>query len=211
MDKLQAVNYVLKKVCGYVVPSLDTGGASEQAFVERFIDDEILVVSVERWHYNVRTNVELTPDSTTGQIDVPTGTTSIDTSRESAHINATQLGDRLYDVENNTNDFSDHSTVKVEYTAAYAWGCMPEYIRQYVAAKSARIFAESPRKRAVELVPSLRHEEMRLRTVAKRRDAENAGVNILRTSEAINFKGRDPSTTRYGLDVHPTSTLGGGA
>lgn len=211
MNKLQAVNYVLKKVCGYVVSALDTDGTSEQAFVERFLDDETLIVAAERWHYNTRVNVTLTPNATTGEIALPTGTTSIDTTREDSAVDVTTFGNKLYDRENNTDDFSDRDSLKVEHTVAMQWGCMPEYVRHYVAAKAARVFAESPRKMMTQLLPSLRHEEQRLRTIAKRRDAENADVNILNTTEAINFKGRDPSTTPYGGSVFPTSGIGGGS
>lgn len=203
MTILQAVNYVLRRVRGYKVSALDTGGSSEQAFIEDFLNEEILIVSTEPWHYNTRSNVTLTPDASTGQISIPAGTTTIDSDAENESVNVTPLGDKLYDKDNNTDDFSDRDGLKVTYTVAYAWGCMPLPVREYVAAKTARVFAESPRVRMMELIPSLRHEEQRLRTLAKRADAELSDVNILETDEAINIKGRDPSTTWEGGQVFP--------
>jgi len=101
MTILQAVNYVLRRVRGYKVSALDTGGSSEQAFIEDFLNEEILIVSTEPWHYNTRSNVTLTPDASTGQISIPAGTTTIDSDAENASVNVTPLGDKLYDKDNN--------------------------------------------------------------------------------------------------------------
>lgn len=60
--KLDAVNAVLRRIGLLVVPSLDTGGTTVHAQVERTIDDAELRIQKIGWHWNTR-HVTLEPDN----------------------------------------------------------------------------------------------------------------------------------------------------
>lgn len=138
MTKLEAIQIMLT-ACGLNPPSsLDTGGASDAANAERILDDtELRIQTKEQWNFNRRANVELKPDGA-GKIRVPDSVIAIDTCCESLYRNVVQVGDYLYDKDNNTDVFA--GPIKVEYTLRYDWDCIPHPIQDYIAWSSAMDF-----------------------------------------------------------------------
>ena len=106
MTKLEAVNFILKRAGSYPVPALDTNGSSWASHAERMIDDEDLRIQTMEWHYNRRTNVTLSPAGDS-KIYLPTGCLTIDSFGSSASRNVTQLGDHLYDLDENSETFDE--------------------------------------------------------------------------------------------------------
>lgn len=131
MDRLEAVRQVMLGAGQSRISALDTGGTSFIADAENYLNKHMVEVQAMPWHYNTKINVDLTTDGS-GVATIPTGTTTIDTAGGSAHIDATPLGGRLYDRENNTDNLGENSTVRVEYTLAYQWGCIPIPVQIYI-------------------------------------------------------------------------------
>lgn len=183
MNKLDAVNEVMLK-CGLrPVTALDTNGASRQAEVERVLDAEELRVQIEGWHYNTRVDT-LSPDSN-NRIEVPTGTLEIDSVDEDEDRNVTQIGGKLYDLDDNTYEFT--ADLKCRYILRIDYPCIPPPIREYIACSAAARYNEQFGSQSRQAY--LAREEMRARTRAVRFNNRVADVNILDTDEAIRIKG----------------------
>lgn len=187
MTKLDAVNHILRVVGLPAVPALDTGGASRAAEAERILDEEELRVQSERWNYNTRTNVTLTPNGS-NQIAVPANVIEIWPDQGDRRRNLVQTGGLLYDADENTSTFD--GTIKASYTLRYEFDCIPYRVRRLIAETAARRFDEAffgGQRAAV-----LRDNEHRARGEAHRHDTRSrwAGVNILETIESQRVKGR---------------------
>lgn len=185
MTKLQAVNEVLAKAGHLPVPALDENinGASLAARVERVLDQEELRIQIEGWHYNRRVST-LTRNSN-NQIECPTGTLAIDTTREDEIYNVTQLGSLLYDLDNNTYVFE--RDLKCEYILRIEYACIPPPVREYIACSAAARYNEQFGSQSRQ--PYLFREQERARTRALQFDERVGDVNILKTDEARRLKG----------------------
>lgn len=191
MNKLDAVNHILRR-CGWKpVSALDTDGASEAANVERELNSTELEVQSRGWHYNTRVNQSLAPN-VSGLIQIPDGTIRIDVGGADFEIrDDTQLGSYLFDRKNNTNVFT--SAVRCSYILRYGFGCIDYPIRLWIRNLAAQRYAASayPDRAPMRL---LFEEERTAREAAFRHDDDVADVNILRT---LDFRmargGREPS------------------
>ena len=201
MTKLEAVNLILRKCGSFDVPALDTGGSSTAARVENVLDAEELKIQMESgWHYNTRENIALTPDGVTNKISVPTGCLQITANAVkysrfqssgpdgvSAGHNITQIGTYVYDLANNTFEFTD-SIVLFRVRLRVSFECIPPVIREYIAEAAATRYCEQymddPRK-----CRYLREQEMAAQTRARRFNNEAADVNILDTPSARRMRG----------------------
>lgn len=194
MTRKEAVEQVLQGAGQYRISALDTNGTSIVADAEYFLNQCMVEVQSMRWHYNTKTNVDLSTDGS-GVATVPTGTTSIDTIAESASKDVTQLGDHLYDRENNTTNLGESSTVKVEYTLNYRWECIPVPIRIYVV-KCATVHLCTKLGRR-ELLPMALAEREKFYVRAVQFDTEMADHNLLGTTEASRVMGRRDQIGRF--------------
>jgi len=189
MNKLDAVNLVLRKAGLYTVSSLDTNGASDAAEAERCIDEKELQIQLAGWHYNMRENVTLEPDEATSKIYLPPGCLTIDSDDFDAWRNITQLGDHLVDRDNNTDTFDGE--LRCSYTLRYTWDCIPIEVRNYIAHEAAVAFLESrplTREKAYR-VSRLDVERDKARTLALQINGDREDVNTLNTSSARSMRG----------------------
>lgn len=192
MTKLTAVNLILRKsgVPG-ALTSLQTDSRSNGAEAERCLDEENLAIQSEGWYFNTRRNVELTPDAATHLIAIPANVITIDTDGADHWRNITQQGEKLYDLDNNTDDFTDTSSLRVRYVLLYEFHCVPEPIARYIACKAAMTYYENfPPPREALRMRTLIDEMERARGQAKAFNAKTADANILRTPDALAVKGR---------------------
>ncbi len=192
MTKLEAVNEILMKTGGLPVRALDTDGASKAAMAERVLDAEDLRIQMEGWHCNTEI-MELTADSVTNRIDVPTGTLEIDTAEEDEGVNVTQRGGHLYDIENGTLDWDAGKTLKCEVVRRIEYECLPPIMREYIACSAAERF--NAQYGSASRKQDLYAETMRARTRAQQFNESNSDTNILRTPDALAVKGN--RLTRY--------------
>ncbi len=176
MDKLAAVNYVLQGAGRGTVPALDTDGNSAAANAERIIDEVELEVQTDGWHYNDRRGVEITPDGS-NFIVVPDGTLTIDSDGRDLGRNVVQNGDRLYDAEDNTFEFT--GSLICRYVLRFEWECIPIPVRLYMAAEAACRY--NLRHGKLELRQRLEFARDGLRVKAKQFDTNARGTNVLDT------------------------------
>jgi len=136
MTKLEAVNKILRRAGGYPVAVLDEGGASAAAEAQRCLEEESKSIQSTGWNFNTRSKVQLTPDGS-GFITMPAGTLHLDSDYSDATRNITHRGERLYDLDNNTNVFS--AAIYVKLVELWEFHCLPEPVAEYIT--SAATFA----------------------------------------------------------------------
>lgn len=184
MNKLEAVNAVLRRVGKHPVTALDTGGISEAGRIEAVIDDVERQVQYEGWGYNRRTNVTLTPDSGNGdKIAVPDGVISIDIEDGSRKV--IQRGDYLFDQDNNTDAFG--SSVTVTYTLRMSWCSIPPVIREFIVAEAASQWNAHWGK--PQMQSRLEEQSQIARQRAFRDDQEAEDTNVFSTPEHRALRG----------------------
>ena len=187
MDKISAVNNVLRRVGLPPVPALDTNGQSAAAHAERFIDSADRSCQARGWHFNTRRGVQLVRDPNTNKIAVPTQTFHIDTDGQSRHVDVTVVGGNLYDLENNTDVWSQD--LYVTYVAFTDFTDLPEAFADYVVTEAAYQFNRFHKKD--QALDTMLRDELSVRWVRLRQaDDDRADVNVLNTSEMNQFRGR---------------------
>lgn len=187
MQKLDAVNNVLRRIGLTPVSALDTGGLSAAAHAERFIDAADRSCQARGWHFNTRRGVLLSRDSVTNKIAVPASTYHIDTDGSSKHVDVTVVGGNLYDLENNTDVWAQD--LYVTYVAHADFTDLPEAFADYVVTEAAYQFNRFHKKD--QALDSMLKDELALRWVRLRQaDDDRADVNVLNTGEMNQIRGR---------------------
>lgn len=139
MTRLEMVKKIMRDNGLAEPPSLDSNGASDAAMAERLLDDEALLTLAEDcWGFNERYDVTLDPDAN-DHITVPDGSLVVDVYGGDEWKNVRQLGERLYDFDNDTDEFEED--VKIRVTLRYKVECFPFHIKQYAVARASRALA----------------------------------------------------------------------
>jgi hypothetical protein len=193
VTKLDAVNIMLRARGMAGAAALDTDGGSDAAQAERVLDSVELEIQSRGWAYNTRTEVTLSPDDA-DHIALPSGTITIDSDGSDAGRNVSQLGGRLYDLDNNTDEFD--GDLIVTYILRYDFGCIPQPVQQYIAAKAAMEYANRYPTR-VDRTPMLASQYREARAEAFRFDDETSDVNVLDAVDAQRVRGRRTRLTGF--------------
>lgn len=141
MTRLDGLNEIMRRCGRREVPALDTGGASTAGVAERILEQSDLEIQAYGWLYNTREDVVLTPSTTTGIVTVPTGTLKIDSWGVDQRRNVTQIGQKLFDLDENTDVFS--GTIRTKYVVRFDFECIPAHVRLYIVADATLRFAQS--------------------------------------------------------------------
>jgi len=166
------------------VNSLNSGLVDAE-MAETILDAQTREVQTAGWHFNTNFNIKYTPDATSGEIDLPIDTLSVDTVGQSKHTRLVQRGLKLYDPINHTY------TISSKYTEIYldiiqeldfndndaSKDSIPPYARHYITVKAARIF-QSRVVGSEQLHGFTREDELASLFELKRKDAINEDTNI---------------------------------
>jgi len=186
MNKLDAVNAVLRRIGLTPVSALDTGGLSVQAQAERYLDDADLACQARGWHFNTRSNVTLTRNAS-NKISVPASTYRIDTMGTDGDKDVTVVGGYLFDLENNTDVWSQD--LVVTYVSKAAFTDLPQTFADYIISEAAFLFNRS-HKKDKDLDALLQAEVARRSSEARREDNDRSDVNVLNTQDMNQLRGR---------------------
>jgi hypothetical protein len=179
-SKLEAVNLMLSNIGES--PASTLTGASGDAFVATAItilDETVRAVLIGDWEFNQDEDYVLTPNGS-GNIVVTTDMLSVDTSSRSASVNVVTRAGKLYDKTNQTFVFSDSLYCDVKWEFTYEE--LPQYMRQYIAVKAARVFArrilgDTTGEQLTE------QDESDARAQAKRNDIKVGDRNIMQGAQ----------------------------
>ena len=136
---------------------------------------------------------------------MPEGTISIDSYGASYHKNVTQVGERLYDLTDNTFAFT--GDLRVEYVLRYEFDCIPDAIGRYIALSAAARFnievnqqtSGNERDRKQQYIErDLREAKLD----ANRFETETSDVDVLSTYGAMRIRGVGPYTLGHGHNLN---------
>lgn len=193
MQRLEAVNDILRRVGSLVVPALDTGGTSLQAQAERQLDDVDLRIQSLGWSWN-RRDLTLSPDAT-GQIPV----TAIQPSRGNLLEIDTRAASEADGIEVVVSDgllvkLPDMSRIfaadlEVTILERISFGEVPVMFATWMVAEAAfdlnrRYMQDAGRDQALAM------ERMQARVNAMRQAIRLADVNVLAASDVREVHGR---------------------
>lgn len=165
---------------------LDTGGASDMAKAEEFLEQAGRDILLEdNWAFHENIEYEATPDSD-GYISIPTGTMLIRAEDSQTHKVYAQRGGKLINITDNTDVFTD-DTVKVRLYLRYEVDCYPPHIRYYAMRRAARILCEF--KGGGPRFQILWQHELKAKATALKVDNDIRRTNTLHTWESQQNRG----------------------
>jgi hypothetical protein len=138
-SELEAINTILSVIGESPISSLSEISSVADAVTAQSILSEVSrQVQTKGWHFNTEKDFELTPDTFSKEITIPSNTLRVDTSGDSRDTDVVQRGNRLYDRTKHTFQFD--KSLKCEIVVLLPFDQLPQAARHYVTIKSARIF-----------------------------------------------------------------------
>lgn len=137
---LDAVNIVLANIGRGAVMSLESinlNSDAEDALKQ--VHNWSMQAQSHGWWFNTDLSIQLDPDEN-GRIMLPAGTLKVDTVGPSADMDLVQRGKLLYDRVNHTTIIG--KSVYADLTTAQDFEDMPQTVRNWIAVKAARQFAQ---------------------------------------------------------------------
>jgi len=137
--RLQAVNMILRNIGEREVGSLvdPTRGDVQAAVAE--LSHQSRAVQGEGWEFNSEL-VDIAP-SLSGTLIIPTNALTVTVEDTAVSDLLVQRGDRLYNLTDNTDIFTDPVTIRAIVQLSFEE--LPEQVRYYVAVRAARIVAQT--------------------------------------------------------------------
>lgn len=173
--ELDAINIMLGTIGESPINSLEAASGVSDAVIARQILNEVLVqVQEEGWHFNIEKNFVLTPAIPSKEIFVPENCIEVDA--EDKNIDVAIRGNRLYDRTNHTFEFE--GAIKCNIVLLLPFADLPQAARHYVTIRAARVFQQ----RVVgsqTLGVFTEKDELRARIALSRYDSKTADYNIL--------------------------------
>lgn len=144
-DLLGAVNRCLRAI-GEAPVNSTTSGHPDVGDALLIINDVTREVLMAGWHHNTSERVVLSPNLT-GRIVVPANTLRVDSMDGSAHVNVVvreYTGDgRMCLFNLNDNTFTFDTPITARTVTYFEFDGNPYHIREYISARSARVFQET--------------------------------------------------------------------
>jgi len=139
--KLQAVNRIIATIGESPINSLSGQKRADAVIAESVLDEVTVEVQARGWHFNTEKDVELTPDSVSGEIAISTNVAKIDLeAKNEGSLDITIRKSKLYDLKEHTYIFTDAVKATVVYILEFDE--IPQAARDYIAVRSARLFQD---------------------------------------------------------------------
>jgi hypothetical protein len=183
LNELQAVNLMLSNIGETPVATLTGSGDAYVSIAQTVLGETTRAVQEEGWEFNTDKDYEITPDIS-DNIVVADNVITMDTIP--GGIDVTVRQGKLYNKEDHTFLFTDTSYF-VEIIWEFEYIETPQYIRQYIATRAARIFSD--RMQGDDMGAKLSaDDEQHALIVAKRHDSRNADRTVFEDSTLYRMK-----------------------
>lgn len=195
MTTLAAVNEILEAIGQPPVAALDTGGTSEEAEAETFLDRYNKRVQrsgpgiasslrLTGWPSNTDPDKTFTPSS--GTIAM-TDVLQFQPIKASSSLKLTTRNGNLYNVEDATATFT--ADINLAVVELQTFTDLPERLAEYIVA-TASLHFQRYKKRGTTDDALLRDKLARARAEAHREAQETHPVNVVESNSIIDVKGR---------------------
>jgi hypothetical protein len=138
-SELEAINTILSVIGESPISSLSDISSVADAVTAKLILSEVSrQVQTKGWHFNTEKDFELSPDTYSKEITIPSNALRVDTSGDSRETDVVQRGQRLYNRVTHTFQFD--KSLKCEIVVLLPFEQLPQAARHYVTIKAARVF-----------------------------------------------------------------------
>lgn len=173
LSELDAVNLMMSNAGESPVSTLEDLRNADAIQARQILLDASRSIQLEGWHFNTEHNVKLeVTKPTPGIIPVPNNSLRVDVSPFHAHDflrrDIIQRGDRLYDMDNHTDLFTEDIIVSIVYLLPFEE--MPEAARHYIAINAARRFRQAITGGDDGMGSLSQNDELRARNTLMRED-----------------------------------------
>ena len=176
--ELQAVNLMLSVIGEAPVNGITGTVTTDVSVAKNILDETSMSVQSMGWNFNSHYKYTLTRD-TDNKVPLPSNCVQADASAQYRDRNLVIRNGFLYDMDNHTDVFGTSTTLPtVDLVLVQQFEQLPEYARQYIAAKSARRFASRyiGDKGLTELAGN---DEQEALSAFRQADSRSADANIL--------------------------------
>lgn len=181
--ELEAVNSMLTTIGESPVSSVDNSGVVDAAIANQVLQEVSREVQGRGWHFNTEVEFPLSPTFPEKEIRLPDNVLEVDSVGTDQRIDVVQRGKRLYNRKENTYQFD--RPIKANMVIQLPFDELPQYAREYVVTRAARIF----QKRTVgsaELDSFSAEDEMRMLVHLENAEARVADLNVFNGNYSIN-------------------------
>jgi len=189
--ELSAVNSILGAIGQSPVTSIVKENP-EVGFIYNLLRDSNVDLQNEGWHFNTERHVEYTPDSD-GKIAVGSDVLRMDTTDgwvDRTHDVVKRNG-FLYDKYNHTDDFSDHTTIKLDIVKLIAFEDIPSVFQRYIIYRASRMAATQLVANA-QLVQLLQLQEQQARATCQEYECNQGNHNMFGLPEDSVYTAYEP-------------------
>ena len=189
--ELSAVNSILGAIGQSPVTSIVKENP-EVGFIYNLLRDANVDLQNEGWHFNTERHVEYTPDSD-GKIAIGGDVLRMDTTDgwvDRTHDVVKRSG-YLYDKYNHTDDFSDHTTIKLDIVKLIAFEDIPSVFQRYIIYKASRMAATQLVANA-QLAQLLQIQEQQARATCQEYECNQGNHNMFGLPEDSVYTAYEP-------------------
>ena len=189
--ELSAVNSILGAIGQSPVTSIVKENP-EVGFIYNLLRDANVDLQNEGWHFNTERHVEYTPDSN-GKIAIGGDVLRMDTTDgwvDRTHDVVKRSG-FLYDKYNHTDDFSDHTTIKLDIVKLIAFEDIPSVFQRYIIYKASRM-AATQLVANPQLVQLLTLQEQQARATCQEYECNQGNHNMFGLPEDSVYTAYEP-------------------
>ena len=189
--ELSAVNSILGAIGQSPVTSIVKENP-EVGFIYNLLRDSNVDLQNEGWHFNTERHVEYTPDSN-GKIAIGSDVLRMDTTDgwvDRTHDVVKRSG-YLYDKYNHTDDFSDHTTIKLDIVKLIAFEDIPSVFQRYIIYRASRMAATQLVANA-QLVQLLQLQEQQARATCQEYECNQGNHNMFSLPEDSVYTAYEP-------------------
>ena len=176
--ELQTVNQMLSVIGEAPVNSITGTVTTDVSVAKNILDETSMSIQSMGWNFNSHYAYVLTRN-TDNKVPLPSNCVQADASAQYRFRNLVIRDGFLYDMDNHTDVFGTNTTLPtVDLVLVQQFEQLPEYARQYIAAKSARRFASRyiGDKGITELAGN---DEQEALAAFRQADSRSADANIL--------------------------------
>ena len=176
--ELQTVNQMLSVIGEAPVNSITGTVTTDVSVAKNILDETSMSIQSMGWNFNSHYAYVLTRN-TDNKVPLPSNCVQADASAQYRDKNLVIRNGFLYDMDNHTDVFGTGTTLPtVDLVLVQQFEQLPEYARQYIAAKSARRFASRyiGDKGLAELAGN---DEQEALAAFRQADSRSADANIL--------------------------------
>ena len=176
--ELQTVNQMLSVIGEAPVNTITGTVTTDVSVAKNILDETSMSIQSMGWNFNTHYAYVLTRN-TDNKVPLPSNCVQADASAQYRFRNLVIRNGFLYDMDNHTDVFGTNTTLPtVDLVLVQQFEQLPEYARQYIAAKSARRFASRyiGDKGITELAGN---DEQEALAAFRQADSRSADANIL--------------------------------